>query len=81
MNTVESLESRMLNVIGQSLGIDHALKREESFIADLGCDSLDTIELVMAVEDEFGIDVPDDDAEKITTVGDAIDYINRRAGV
>ncbi len=53
---------------------------EASFVDDLGADSLDTVELVMALEEEFGIEIPDEDAEKIQTVGDAIRYIDEKAG-
>ncbi len=63
-------------IIAENLGVDEAeVKMEAAFIEDLGADSLDTVELVMALEDEFGIEIPDEEAEKIRTVGDAVKFI------
>ena len=63
-------------VVVEQLGVTEAeIKRESSFVDDLGADSLDTVELVMALEEAFSIEIPDEDAEKIETVGDAIRYI------
>jgi acyl carrier protein len=63
------------------LGVDEGeITNESSFVDDLGADSLDTVELVMALEEEFGCEIPDDDAEKITTVQQAIDYVNKANG-
>lgn len=75
-----AVEEKVKAIIAEQLGV----KQEEvtptaSFIDDLGADSLDTVELVMALEEEFGIEIPDEDAEKITTVGDAIKYIEDKA--
>ena len=68
-------------VIVEQLGVaEDEVTREASFTDDLGADSLDTVELVMALEEEFGIEIPDEDAEKIQTVGDAIRYIEEKAG-
>lgn len=73
-----SVEDRVKKMVADHLGIDAStLKAGDKFIDDLGADSLDTVELVMAFEEEFDIAIPDDDAEKITTVGDAIDFIEQ----
>lgn len=71
-----SIEERVKKIIVDQLGADAAqVKPEASFIEDLGADSLDTVELVMALEEEFDIEIPDEEAEKITTVQSAIDYV------
>jgi acyl carrier protein len=77
---VASVEERVKNIVCQQMGTTpDKVTRETSFINDLGADSLDTVELVMEFEDEFEINIPDEDAEKIQTVGDAIDYINGKS--
>ncbi len=69
---------RVKKIVVEHLGVDSEKVTEEaSFIDDLGADSLDIVELVMAFEEEFGVEIPDDAAEKITTVKDAIDYIDK----
>lgn len=71
-----AVEERVRKIIIDQLGVDEAeVTAEAKFIDDLGADSLDTVELVMALEEEFGIEIPDEDAEKILTVRDAIGYI------
>lgn len=73
-------EERVINIVCDKLDFDAgSVKGESSFVNDLGADSLDTVELVMAFESEFKIEIPDEDAEKITTVQQAIDYINEHA--
>ncbi|MCZ6552292.1 MAG: acyl carrier protein [SAR324 cluster bacterium] len=68
--------SKVKKIIAEQLGVDESEIRSEShFVDDLGADSLDTVELVMAFEEEFGIEIPDEEAEKIATVQSAIDYI------
>ena len=75
-----SVEERVKEIIAEQLGVKkEEIKAESSFIDDLGADSLDTVELVMALEEEFGIEIPDEDAEKIATVGDAIKYIDEKS--
>jgi acyl carrier protein len=76
-----SVEQKVKDIIVEQLGVDPAqVKENASFVDDLGADSLDTVELVMALEEEFGMEIPDEDAEKISCVGDAINYINQHAG-
>jgi len=71
-----SIESRVKAIVVEQLGVEEEeVTPEASFVDDLGADSLDTVELVMAFEEEFSIEIPDEDAEKIVTVGDAIKYI------
>ena len=71
-----SVEEKVKEIIVDQLGVDEKqLKSEASFIDDLGADSLDTVELVMALEEEFDIEIPDEDAEKIASVQNAVDYI------
>jgi len=76
-----ALEERVKEIIVDQLGVDPGEVTDKAhFIEDLGADSLDTVELVMAFEDEFKIEIPDDDAEKITTVGSAIEYLKNKGG-
>ena len=71
-----STEERVKKIIVEQLGVkEEDVKPEASFVEDLGADSLDTVELVMALEEEFDIEIPDEEAEKITTVQSAIDYV------
>jgi acyl carrier protein len=73
-----SVEERVKQIIVEQLGVDEAeVTPTASFVDDLGADSLDTVELVMAFEEAFGIEIPDEDAEKIATVKDAISYIDK----
>lgn len=74
---MSSVEERVKKIVSEQLGVkDEEVKIEASFVEDLGADSLDTVELVMALEEEFETEIPDEEAEKITTVQLAIDYIN-----
>lgn len=76
MADVSNVEERVKQIIVEELGVDEAEVTENArFIDDLGADSLDTVELVMHFEEEFGIEIPDEDAEKITSVRDAVSYI------
>jgi acyl carrier protein len=73
---MENLEKRVKKIVAEQLGVNEAeVKVESAFVDDLGADSLDTVELVMALEEEFECEIPDEEAEKITTVQQAIDYI------
>ena len=76
----DSAEAKVKEIIINELGVDpEKVTSEASFVEDLGADSLDTVELVMAFEEEFGVDIPDEDAEKMRTVGDAISYIEKQS--
>lgn len=73
-----ALEDRVRDLIVDQLGVSpDEVKKEASFIDDLGADSLDTVELIMAFEEEFGIEIPDEDAEKMGTVGNALEYLEK----
>ncbi|MFQ5604373.1 MAG: acyl carrier protein [bacterium] len=74
-----ALQDKVKEIIVDQLGVDEKeVKNEASFIDDLGADSLDTVELVMAFEEEFEIEIPDEDAEKLTTVGLAVEYLEKK---
>lgn len=75
-----SVEERVIEIVSEQMGVSKdQVSKETSFVNDLGADSLDTVELVMEFEEEFDINIPDDEAEKIQTVGQAIDYIEQNA--
>jgi acyl carrier protein len=77
---MSTVDQRVKAIVAEQLGVkEEQVTSDASFVDDLGADSLDTVELVMALEEEFEIEIPDEDAEKITTVQQAIDYINEHA--
>ena len=77
---MENIEQRVRKIVAEQLGVNEAdVKSESSFVNDLGADSLDTVELVMALEEEFETEIPDEEAEKITTVQQAVDFIKSHA--
>lgn len=74
------IEAKVIKIVADQLNVDESeINSDSSFVDDLGADSLDTVELVMAFEEEFGIEIPDEEAEKIQTVQNAIDYIATKA--
>ena len=76
-----AVSDKVKSIIVEQLGVDEEeVTPDASFVDDLGADSLDTVELVMAFEEEFGMEIPDEDAEKLQTVGDAIKYITEHSG-
>jgi acyl carrier protein len=78
---MSNVEEKVKDIIVEELGVEREkLTSEASFMEDLGADSLDTVELVMAFEKEFDIDIPDEDAEKLRTVGDAMNYLHEKIG-
>ena len=77
----EETEEKVIEIVAEQMGVDKSeVTRETSFVNDLNADSLDTVELVMEFEDEFELSIPDEEAEKIQTVGQAIDYISAHSG-
>ena len=78
---MSNIEEQVKNIVAEQLGVkSEEVKNASSFVDDLGADSLDTVELVMALEEEFETEIPDEEAEKITTVQQAIDYITAHSG-
>ena len=78
---MDNIVERVKKIVAEQLGVNEAdIKNESSFVDDLGADSLDTVELVMAFEEEFDIEVPDEEAEKLQSVGDVITYITSQQG-
>ena len=76
---MSSIEDRVSKIVVEQLGVkEDEVKLASSFVDDLGADSLDTVELVMALEEEFDTEIPDEDAENITTVQQAVDYVNKQ---
>lgn len=77
--TTSSVESQVIKIVSEQLGVTaDKITHQSAFVEDLGADSLDTVELVMALEEEFDMEIPDEVAEKIRTVGDAIEYIQKQ---
>ena len=80
MNSMADVAQKVKQIIAEQLGVKiEEVTDTASFVDDLGADSLDTVELVMALEEEFGIEIPDEDAEKMTSVGEAVRYIEEKA--
>ena len=78
---MSSIEQQVKSIVAEQLGVkEDEVTNDASFVDDLGADSLDTVELVMALEEEFETEIPDEEAEKITTVQQAIDFVNARQG-
>ncbi|ACN99386.1 MULTISPECIES: acyl carrier protein [Sulfurihydrogenibium] len=76
-----SIEQRVKEIIADQLGVEmEKITPDAKFVDDLGADSLDVVELIMAFEEEFGVEIPDEDAEKIATVGDVLEYIKSKQG-
>jgi acyl carrier protein len=74
---MSNVEERVKKIVAEQLGVKEDIANDASFVDDLGADSLDTVELVMALEEEFECEIPDEEAEKITTVQQAIDYVEK----
>ncbi len=81
MSDMQAMEEKVKDIIVEELGVERdKLNADASFMEELGADSLDTVELVMAFEKEFDIDIPDEEAEKLRTVGDALKYLHEKVG-
>ena len=82
MVAVEEIEQKVIQIVSEQMSVDkNEISRETSFVNDLNADSLDTVELVMELEDEFDMTIPDEEAEKLKTVGEAISYIQKSLSV
>lgn len=82
VTTPQAIEEKVIQIVAEQMSVDKAeITRSTSFVNDLNADSLDTVELVMELEDEFDLTIPDDAAEKLKTVGEAIDYIKAQLSV
>ena len=75
MSEYNAIREKVVKIVVEQLGVSDDISEEASFVADLGADSLDTVELVMALEESFGMEIPDEEAEKITNIKEAVDYI------
>lgn len=79
---MEEVQSKLKDIVMDRLNAEEdQIKPEASFVEDLGADSLDIVELIMGIEEEFDIEIPDEDAEKLTTVGEAMEYVKKKLGV
>jgi len=79
---IEEIQAKLKEIVMDRLNAEEGqIKPEASFVEDLGADSLDIVELIMGIEEEFDIEIPDEDAEKLTTVGEAMDYVRSKLGV
>lgn len=79
---IEEIQAKLKEIVMDRLNAEEdQIKPEASFVEDLGADSLDIVELIMGIEEEFDIEIPDEDAEKLTTVGEAMDYVKSKLGV
>lgn len=79
---IEEVQAKLKEIVMDRLNAEEdQIKTEASFVEDLGADSLDIVELIMGIEEEFDIEIPDEDAEKLTTVGEAMDYVKSKLGV
>jgi len=76
MSEQNSIKEKVIKIVVEQLGVSDDISDEASFVADLGADSLDTVELVMALEESFGMEIPDEEAEKITNIKEAVSYIS-----
>lgn len=82
MPSAAEIEAKVIQIVAEQMSVEKAeISRNTSFVNDLNADSLDTVELVMELEDEFDLTIPDEDAEKLKTVGEAIDYIKNKLAV